>query len=91
MARDVDVVIIGDGLAGIAAAVTAAASGARTLVLERGESIGGSAIISGGYVWALAGRDILHRKTRGSINGTDTSSSTATARPSTGCAASRPR
>jgi tricarballylate dehydrogenase len=63
--REVDVVIIGAGLAGISAAVTAAASGARTLVLERGESIGGSAIISGGYVWALADRDILHREDPG--------------------------
>jgi tricarballylate dehydrogenase len=51
--RDLDVLVLGAGLAGMSAALTAAASGARTLVVERAPTIGGSAAISGGYVWAI--------------------------------------
>lgn len=50
---DFDTVVLGAGLAGLSAAVTSATAGARTLVLERAPMIGGSAAISGGYVWAI--------------------------------------
>lgn len=50
---DFDTVVLGAGLAGLSAAVTSATAGARTLVLERAPTIGGSAAISGGYVWAI--------------------------------------
>jgi len=55
----VDVAVIGGGLAGMAAAVTAAKSGASVLVLERGPFVGGSAAISMGFVWALKDREAL--------------------------------
>jgi flavin-dependent dehydrogenase len=56
---DVDVVVLGAGLAGMAAATSSATAGARTLVLERADTIGGSAAISGGYVWAIEDLDAL--------------------------------
>jgi len=41
-----DVLVVGGGLAGLAAAVTAAAAGARTLLLERGDVLGGNATLA---------------------------------------------
>ncbi|MFB6983082.1 FAD-binding protein [Streptomyces scopuliridis] len=54
----VDVVVLGAGLAGLSAAATAVAEGASVMVLESAATVGGSAAISGGYVWAIesAGR-----------------------------------
>ncbi len=46
-----DVVVVGGGMAGLAAAVTAGAEGARVAVLEKTSAIGGSAAISSGYLW----------------------------------------
>jgi succinate dehydrogenase/fumarate reductase flavoprotein subunit len=65
MTEDVDVVVLGAGLAGLSAAVTAATGGARTLVLERAPGIGGSAAISGGYVWAIEDEAALRREDPG--------------------------
>jgi succinate dehydrogenase/fumarate reductase flavoprotein subunit len=48
---DVDLVVLGAGLAGMSAATAASERGARVLVLERAPTTGGSAAISGGYVW----------------------------------------
>ncbi|MCH7569882.1 MAG: FAD-dependent oxidoreductase, partial [Deltaproteobacteria bacterium] len=45
---DTDVVIVGSGGAGMAAAVEARSAGARVAVLEQAETLGGAAIISGG-------------------------------------------
>lgn len=56
---DVDVVVLGAGLAGMAAATSSATAGARTVVLERAATVGGSAAISGGYVWAIEDLDAL--------------------------------
>ncbi len=47
-------VIVGAGLAGLAAAVTAAEFGLRPIVLEKDAKIGGAAAFSGGQVWVGA-------------------------------------
>ncbi|MGV8082769.1 MAG: FAD-dependent oxidoreductase [Coriobacteriia bacterium] len=49
---EADVVIIGGGGTGMAAAVEAAQAGAKTLVLEKGAKTGGSTAISGGVIQA---------------------------------------
>lgn len=57
-----DVIIVGAGLAGLSAALTAADSGARVLVLEKSDGTGGSTKLSGGS-FAFAGTDL--QKTQG--------------------------
>ncbi|NDZ18845.1 succinate dehydrogenase [Variovorax sp. WS11] len=52
MIHDVyDLIVVGSGAAGLAAACTAAAHGRRVVVLEASERIGGSTAVSGGMVW----------------------------------------
>ena len=51
-----DVVVIGAGGAGLAAACVAAQSNLKTVVLEKQRSIGGSSILCGGK-WSVAGTD----------------------------------
>jgi tricarballylate dehydrogenase len=63
----VDVVVLGAGLAGLSAAVTAAQAGATVVVVEKAETVGGSALMSGGYVWALADHAALRREDPGSM------------------------
>jgi len=48
---EADVVVVGGGAAGFAAAVTASREGAQTLLIERGEEIGGTTARSGGGAW----------------------------------------
>jgi succinate dehydrogenase/fumarate reductase flavoprotein subunit len=48
---DCDLVVIGGGMAGMTAAARAAGKGARVIVVEKASEIGGSAALSGGYVW----------------------------------------
>ncbi|MFF3467203.1 FAD-dependent oxidoreductase [Streptomyces sp. NPDC001984] len=55
-----DVLVLGAGLAGMSAAVTAAEAGAKTVLIERAPMIGGSAAMSGGNVWALPSVADLH-------------------------------
>lgn len=52
---DVDVAVIGFGIAGGCAAVTAAASGARVLVLERAAVAGGTTALAGGHFYLGGG------------------------------------
>ena len=52
--REVDVVVIGAGAGGMAAALTASQQGLSVLLLEKTSRIGGSTAISGGVVWAPA-------------------------------------
>lgn len=57
--RDCDVLIVGAGGAGMAAAIAAADGGAAVTVLEAGKRPGGSTALSGGVVYA-AGTSIQH-------------------------------
>ena len=48
--RSADVVIAGGGMAGLAALLTAAEAGADALLLERGNDLGGSTVLSSGLL-----------------------------------------
>lgn len=50
--HECDVVVVGGGAAGLAAAVTAAHQGLSVVLLERAERIGGASARSGGWIWA---------------------------------------
>lgn len=52
---DVDVVVVGFGIAGGCAAVSAAAAGARVLVLERAADAGGTTSMAGGHFYLGGG------------------------------------
>ncbi|HWI82365.1 FAD-dependent oxidoreductase [Ramlibacter sp.] len=49
-----DVLVLGGGMAGLCAALTARQRGARVLVLEKGTRFGGSMYLSNGIVWTFA-------------------------------------
>jgi succinate dehydrogenase/fumarate reductase flavoprotein subunit len=48
---DFDVLVIGSGAGGLSAAVAAAAQGARVIVAEKAEVLGGATAWSGGWMW----------------------------------------
>jgi 3-oxo-5alpha-steroid 4-dehydrogenase len=52
---DVDVLVIGFGIAGGCAAVSAAAAGAKVLVLERAAAVGGTSAMAGGHFYLGGG------------------------------------
>lgn len=49
--KEVDVLVVGSGAAGLAAAVTAALNGASVLLAEKESVIGGTSAWSGGWLW----------------------------------------
>ncbi len=48
---ETDILIIGAGAAGLAAALAAHEAGATVMIIEKGDRLGGTAAISGGIVW----------------------------------------
>lgn len=55
---EVDLVVVGAGAAGLSAAVTAAAAGARVRLIEHTPWVGGTTAISGGMVWVPGNRQM---------------------------------
>lgn len=49
--HDCDLLVLGSGAAGLAAALIGATRGARVTVLEKSETIGGTTALAGGVVW----------------------------------------
>ena len=56
--NEFDVVVVGSGAGGMAAAITAAADGLSVVIVEKAQQWGGSTARSGGGVW-IPGNDIL--------------------------------
>jgi len=54
----VDLLVVGAGMAGLTAAAAAASAGARVLVVEKGDHIGGSAIYAG-FAWTAPTYEVL--------------------------------
>jgi succinate dehydrogenase/fumarate reductase flavoprotein subunit len=52
--EEVDVIVLGAGAGGLAAACVAAAEGLQTLLIETSDFVGGTTAISGGMVWIPA-------------------------------------
>src|ERR1041384_3988482 len=48
---DYDVIVLGTGAAGMTAAVTAAELGAKVGLFEKGATLGGTTVYSGGMIW----------------------------------------
>ncbi|HZZ49305.1 MAG TPA: FAD-dependent oxidoreductase [Pseudonocardia sp.] len=54
MDNDVDVVVLGTGVAGLVAALAAHDSGARVALIEKGPTVGGTTALSAGVAWLPA-------------------------------------
>ena len=48
---DYEFIVVGSGAAGMTGAVVAAASGLKTLIIEKTDQFGGTTALSGGVVW----------------------------------------
>ena len=64
-ALEVDVVVLGGGMAGMTAAGRAASAGKRVLVVEKGPELGGSAVLSGGKLWTAKSWELMEQETPG--------------------------
>lgn len=58
IAPEWDVIVVGAGAAGMAAACVAAAEGCSVLLLEQAEVVGGTTAISGGMVWIAGNQKV---------------------------------
>jgi succinate dehydrogenase/fumarate reductase flavoprotein subunit len=56
MEWECDMVVLGAGMAGLSCAARAAEAGAKVVVLEKATKHGGSALLSGGYLWTATKR-----------------------------------
>ena len=54
MEESADVIVVGAGAGGLAAAISASESGGTVRLIEKQDTVGGTAAISGGVVWAPA-------------------------------------
>ena len=59
--RPPDLVVAGGGVAGLAAAAHAAGRGARVIVLEKDDRLGGAGALSAGIVWTAPDLDTFRR------------------------------
>lgn len=59
MAEAIDVIVLGSGSSGLAAALAAAKSGAKVLVIEKSELVGGTSAMSGAGTWVPANHHML--------------------------------
>lgn len=57
-----DVLVLGGGMAGLTAASAATRAGARVVLVERADRLGGSARLSGGFVWTAPALDDLRER-----------------------------
>lgn len=57
-ASEVDLLVVGGGMAGLTAAARAALAGARVLVAERGPTLGGSGIYAG-FIWTAPTHEVM--------------------------------
>jgi succinate dehydrogenase/fumarate reductase flavoprotein subunit len=55
---EVDLLVVGGGMAGLTAAARAALSGARVLLVERGPTLGGSGIYAG-FIWTAPTHEVM--------------------------------
>ena len=62
---EVDLLVIGGGMAGMTAAGRVASEGRSVIVVEKGDEIGGSAALSGGRLWCAPRLDVLIAETPG--------------------------
>jgi tricarballylate dehydrogenase len=60
-----DIVVLGAGMAGMCAATAASEAGAKVLLIERAPVVGGSAAMSGGYVWTARDLESLRKEDGG--------------------------
>lgn len=61
-ALDFDFIVLGGGMAGCSAAGYAASRGASVCLVEKAADIGGSAILSGGWVWTAPTYEIMRER-----------------------------
>ncbi len=59
MQKSYDVIVLGSGSSGLAAALAAAKSGAKVLVIEKSELVGGTSAMSGAGTWIPANHHML--------------------------------